>query len=180
MQAIIEDFGIFVKRNTKISLLFELNKFLLDEAGVGGNVILIIDEAQNLTLRQLEEIRLLSNFETEKEKLIQIVLVGQPELHDKLNQFQLRQLNQRISVRYKITPLEKEEVGEYINYRLKVAGSLSNLRFSPEAIEQIYYYSKGIPRLINVVCDRALLAGFVLETSEINTPIINKCIEELR
>lgn len=180
LQAIVEDFGLSVQRKTKITLLFQLNRFLLDEITSGGNVVLIVDEAQNLTPRQLEEIRLLSNFETDKDKLIQIVLVGQPELNNKLHQFQLRQLNQRIAVRYKITPLEKEEVQEYINHRLNVAGANGNIQFTPLALDQIIYFSKGTPRLINILCDRALLAGFVRETCKIDEAIIKRCVEELR
>lgn len=178
LQAIIEDFGVTIKKRTKISLLFSLNRFLLDEITAGGNVVLIIDEAQNLTPRQLEEVRLLSNFETSQEKLIQIILVGQPELHDKLKQYDLRQINQRIAVRYRITPLEKNEVQEYIEHRIRISGGENKVFFSPEAFEQIFYHSKGTPRLINIICDRALLAGFSRETKNIDESIINDCIEE--
>lgn len=179
LQAIVEDFGILIKQKTKLSLLFNLNRFLLDEAQIGGNTILIVDEAQNLSQRQLEEVRLLSNFETDKEKLIQIVLVGQPELHEKLSQFQLRQLNQRIAVRYRISSLDKQEIREYVDYRLKVAGLNGNLQFHDSAIEQIFCYSKGVPRLINIICDRSLLAGFIHESWEINEEMVKKCADEL-
>ncbi len=180
LQLIVEDLGILPKNKTKMSLISSLNKFLIQEANSGGNVALIIDEAQNLKPNQLEQIRLLSNLETEKEKLLQIILVGQPELNQRLNLTQLRQLNQRIAVRYHILPLEKDELKEYINHRLKVAGSNGNIEFTPEALEEIFIFSCGIPRLANIICDRALLAGFVKETKNIPYDIIKKCAEEIR
>lgn len=180
LQAIVADFGIPIKSRNKLVLINTLNDFLLQEAAVGNNVVLLIDEAQNLSLKQLEQVRLLSNLETEKCKLLQIVLVGQPELLDKLRSFSLRQLNQRIAVRYHILPLDKDEVVEYIKHRLHVAGAKSKIEFSPDALEGIFNYTGGTPRLINILCDRALLAGFVLETCVITSEIIKKCIEELQ
>ncbi len=180
LQLIVEDFGIIPKNKTKMSLISSLNNFLIQEANLGGNVALLIDEAQNLKPNQLEQIRLLSNLETEKEKLLQIILVGQPELKQKLSLMQLRQLNQRISVRYHILPLEKDELKEYIYHRLSVAGSNGNVEFTPEAQEEIFLFSCGIPRLTNIICDRALLAGFVSDTKKISYEIIKKCIEEIR
>jgi general secretion pathway protein A len=179
LQLIIEDLGISAKSRSKIHLISELNKFLIKESNSGGNVVLIIDEAQNLKASQLEQIRLLSNLETEKEKLLQIVLVGQPELKDKLALPQLRQLNQRISVKYHIYPLDKDELKDYIDHRLMVAGDGKSVSFSPEAIGEIFLYSQGIPRLINILCDRALLAGYVLNTKHIDYEIVKKCIEEI-
>ncbi|MDP2938889.1 MAG: AAA family ATPase [Candidatus Omnitrophota bacterium] len=180
LQLIVEDLGIIPKNKTKMSLISSLNKFLLQETSQGGNVALIIDEAQNLKANQLEQIRLLSNLETDKEKLLQIILVGQPELNQKLVLTQLRQLNQRIAIRYHILPLEKDELKEYIAYRLNVAGSNGTIEFTPEALEEIFIFSCGIPRLTNVVCDRALLSGFVKETKKISYEIIKKCVEEIR
>lgn len=180
LQLIIEDLGIILKYKTKMSLISNLNKFLLDETRSGGNVALIIDEAQNLKPNQLEQIRLLSNLETDKEKLLQIILVGQPELNQKLALTELRQLNQRISVRYHILPLEKNELKEYIAHRLSIAGSNGTIEFTPEALEEIFIFSYGIPRLTNIICDRALLAGFVQETKKISYDIIKKCAEEIR
>jgi general secretion pathway protein A len=121
----------------------------------------------------------LSNLETEKDKLIQIVLVGQPELNRRLNLYELRQIQQRIMVRCHITPLDKTEVQSYINHRLNIAGSQDRIRFSEDAIHAISDFSGGIPRLINIICDRALLAGFTAETNTIDLNIIRKCIEEL-
>jgi len=180
LQLIIKDLGIAPTYKNKASLVSSLNQFLLEETGQGHNVVLIIDEAQNLKEGQLEQIRLLSNLETEKEKLLQIILVGQPELGDKLKLSSLRQLNQRVTVRYHILPLAKSELEDYISHRLRVAGSSNKLTFTKEAIEEIYLYSGGTPRLINIICDRALLAGFVMETFTIDYGVIKKCIEEVR
>lgn len=180
LEAIIKDFGINVKYKSRLSFVWELNRFLLSESERGNNVILIIDEAQSLRTQALEQIRLLSNLETEKDKLIQIVLVGQPELNRKLNLYDLRQLQQRIMVKYHITPLEKDEIMDYINHRLNIAGSNGSIKFTDEAIKIITDFSGGTPRLINIICDRALLAGFVLETNTIDLNIINRCAEELK
>ncbi len=178
IEAIVKDFGINTKKNSRTSFFWELNQFLLREAQNGNNSILIIDESQNLQPNQLEQIRLLSNLETEKDKLIQIILVAQPELNRKLDLYELRQLQQRIMVRYNITPLDHDELKKYIYHRLDVAGS-KKIKFSEEAIEGITEFSGGTPRLINIICDRALLAGFVAETSLINARIINRCRQEL-
>lgn len=177
--AIVTDFGLTVKPKTKINLLSELNRFLIEQLKAGYNVVLVIDEAQNLKAAQLEQIRLLSNLETDKEKLIQIILVGQPELKEKLNSPPLEQLRQRIVVRYHILPLDQEEVDDYIYHRLRVAGSDGNVQFEEYAINEIYNYSGGIPRLINLICDKALLLGFVLETKIITQDMIKRCIEEI-
>lgn len=179
LEAIVKDFGIAAKLKSKLSLVGELNRFLLRESEQGNNIILIIDEAQNLKTQQLEQIRLLSNLETEKNKLIQIVLTGQPELNHKLNLYELRQLKQRIMVGYHITPLEKDEILSYINYRLDISGSCGAIKFTDEALEVIFEFSGGTPRLINMACDRALLAGFVAETRNIDFNIAHKCITEL-
>ncbi len=177
--AIVTDFGLNAKPKTKISLLTELNKFLIEQLKAGSNVVLIIDEAQNLRSAQLEQVRMLSNLETDKDKLIQIVLVGQPELRDKLNSPELEQLRQRISVRYHILPLDKAEISDYITHRMRVAGSDGSVAFSPDAISEIFEYSGGVPRLINLVCDRALLLGFTMETKEITLDMIKRSVEEI-
>ena len=179
LEAIMKDFGISLKYKTKLSLISEFNRYLLNEADSGNNVVLIIDEAQNLKPRQLEQIRLLSNLETEKDKLIQIVLVGQPELNRRLNLYELRQLQQRIMVRYHISPLDKDKVRDYIEHRLRISGSRDKIRFSEETFPVIFDFSSGIPRLINIICDRCLLAGFVAKTNIIDLNIIKKCVEEL-
>lgn len=179
LEAIMKDFGISVKTKTRLSFISEFNKFLLSEAELSNNVVLIIDEAQNLKPRQLEQIRLLSNLETEKDKLMQIILVGQPELNQRLALYELRQLQQRIMVRYHLTPLDREEINDYIRHRLSVAGSVNRIKFTDEALEIISDFSCGIPRLINIICDRALLAGFVAETSSMDLDIMKRCIKEL-
>ncbi|MBU1038230.1 MAG: AAA family ATPase, partial [Candidatus Omnitrophica bacterium] len=145
----------------------------------GNNVILIIDEAQNLKPSILEEIRMLSNLETDKDKLFQIILVGQPELKVKLASPGLRQLRQRISVRFHITPLHKNEVADYINHRLSVAGSTGQTVFEPAAIEDIYNFSGGIPRLINMVCDKSMLTAYTMETRCITAHIVSRSIKEM-
>lgn len=179
LKAILQDLSISVEKNSGASLLGRLNEFLIEQLSSSNNVVLIIDEAQNLKVSLLEQIRLLSNLETEKEKLLQIVLVGQPELREKLNSPKLTQLRQRISVRYHISPLDKDEIEQYINHRLSVAGSGSSAKFGPQAIEELYQYSQGIPRIINILCDKALLAAFVQETRFISQEMVKKCIEEL-
>ena len=167
-QTIPADFGVSVGKKTKAAMLRQFNNFLLEELSKDNNVILIIDEAQNLKVQMLEELRILSNLETEKEKLFQMILVGQPELREKLNAPNLKQLRQRIGIRFHISALPSDEIGEYINHRLKVAGSDGSIKFSDDALDMIYKYSGGIPRLINTVCDKALLSAYVMETKYIS------------
>ncbi len=123
---------------------------------------------------------MLSNLETEKEKLLQIILVGQPELSEKLKNPALRQLNQRVTVRYHILPLLKDEIGQYVAHRLKIAQADKRLQFTDDAIEAVYEYSQGTPRIINILCDRALLAGFVRETHIITDELIHTCAKEVQ
>ena len=182
LQFILKDLGIKGDFKNKFSLINALNDFLLKETYNGNNIALIIDEAQNLEVEQLEQIRLLSNLETEKEKLLQIILVGQPELCEKLNLQSLRQLDQRITVRYHILPLERHEVQNYIKHRISVASSgdtVNGVRFTKDAIDAIYENCKGTPRLINILCDRVLLAGYALETLTIDEHIVSKCVCEV-
>lgn len=180
LQAIIEDYGIKVFNKNKFAMMKELNKFLLEQLKERNNVVLIIDEAQNLKLSLLEQIRLLSNLETEKEKLLQIVLVGQPELKEKLASRELRQLQQRIGIRYHILPLDRNEVSGYITHRLTVAGARGNNFFLDDAIDKIFNFSKGIPRLINIICDKSLLAGFANETNTVDAILVDNCVKELQ
>lgn len=180
LQTIAEDFGITVKGRGKKAYFDGLNKFLLDVANEGGHVVLIIDEAQNLSPKALEQIRLISNLETEKQKLIQIILVGQPELRELLKKPQLLQLRQRISVRYHLTALTLTETEEYINHRLQKAGAKAeSVLFTSHAIHLIYRYTKGIPRMINVVCDKCLLAAYVRETRNIVHNTVEESIREI-
>ena len=164
LRAILLDFGLRAPRQDRLSLLQTLNAFLMEQAADGVSVALIIDEAQDLPRRTLEEVRLLSNLETAREKLIQIVLSGQPELGERLADPALRQLRQRITVRCHIPPLAVPEIGGYIAHRLRTAGAAADLRFTDEAIARVARYSHGVPRLINALCDYALMAAFAAET----------------
>ena len=179
LQAIIEDFGIQVKNKNKITMLNELNKFLLEQLEHKNNVVLIIDEAQNLKSSLLEQIRLLSNLETEKEKLLQIILVGQPELREKLASRELKQLRQRIAIRYHISPLSRHETDGYISHRLNVAGPGNGDIFHRDALEEIFKFSGGIPRLINIACDKSLLAGYTADKKIIDSDMVKKCFKEI-
>lgn len=179
LQAVVTDFGIQLKNKNKITMLNELNRFLLEQLRRNNNVVLIIDEAQNLKPSLLEQIRLLSNLETEKEKLLQIILVGQPQLKERLASPELVQLRQRISVRYHILPLDGDEIVSYICHRLNVAGSGNRNFFTKDGMAEIFTYSRGIPRLINIVCNKALLAGFTADTKSIDVNVIKKCVKEI-
>jgi len=230
IQVALEDFGIQTKTKNKVQLMKELNNFLIRQLSLGSNVVLIVDEAQNLRPSVLEEIRMLSNLETEKEKLIQILLLGQPELRNQLNLQKLAQLKQRINVYYHIYPLDEEETAAYINHRLKIAirtkkpappppslefscrecGKLlvasaehlgkeaecpkckqvitisprqqepvpPSVHFTDTALQDIYDYSHGIPRIINMVCDQSLLTGYVQGTHEITGAIVKDALTE--
>lgn len=179
LKAILQDLGLDHNKETKKELIDELNSFLLSHASQGGTTVLIIDEAQNLSFDVLEQIRLLSNLETDKEKLIQIILVGQEELREKLELPRMRQLNQRISVRYHLTPLSKDEVRRYIEHRLMVAGSSGGITFTRGAINVIYRRSRGIPRLINLICDRALLCGYIERSYRITRGMVRRAAGEV-
>lgn len=179
LKAILADFGIVSKSRIRADLMETLNQFMIQQLTEGCNIVVIIDEAQNLSPAVLEQIRMLSNLETHKEKLVQIALVGQPELRKKLEDPSLRQLRQRIGVRYHILPLEEDEVGSYIQHRLTVAGSNGRIHFVPKTVELIYRYSKGIPRLINMACDKCLLAGYVYEVYTITPDMAKRCLREL-
>lgn len=178
LRAISDEFRLQPARTTKKDFYDAINAFLLRELAANHNVALIVDEAQNLKPAVLEQIRLLSNLETAKEKLLQIVLVGQPELGDLLAQDNLRQLKQRIALRHHVAPLAAEELGEYIAYRWRVAGGDDRLEWSPAALAQIFDYSGGVPRVINVLCDKALLAGYVAEATLITDAMIQRAIAD--
>ncbi len=200
LKAIIQDFGIQPQRHanpvaqgvgkppdpswmqglTRKELIDELNLFLLEGADKGLFSILIIDEAQNLTQGVLEQLRILSNLETAKQKLLQIIFVGQLEFEEKLRRPDLRQLAQRITIRYALKPLSREETFLYIDHRLSVAGSKRSLAFTKGALNNIYAYSRGYPRLINVICDRSLLAGFNSRSHIITSRIVRRAAHVLR
>ena len=159
-------------------LVDALNQRLLESHAAGRRTILMIDEAQNLSADVLEEVRLLTNLETAKQKLLQIILIAQPELRDTLSQTNLRQLAQRVTGRYHLEPLSREETSNYIDHRMKVAGGLGEI-FDDKAKKEIYRFSGGVPRLINVICDRALLGAYAQETRVVTAPIIAKSIAEV-
>ena len=176
LRLILQDFGVVsraeIKRGrlagvSKQELIDTLNEFLLSLLPLGAGALLIIDEAQNLPRQVLEQIRILSNLETNKEKLLQIVLVGQLNLKDVLRAPELRQLDQRVSIRYGLKPLTREETSAYIAHRLAIAGGGAALTFSPKALDLVHRYSGGIPRLINLLCDRSLLGGYSAHTTKI-------------
>lgn len=168
IQVIVEDFGIQPKGKKKKDYFDALNKFLLEEVEKGFNAVVIVDEAHLLSPRALEQVRLLSNLETATHKLLQIVLVGQPELRPLLDKPNLRQVRQRIAFRYHLSELSREETHNYIAHRLSVAGAERNF-FTEEAMDLIHEHSSGIPRVINVLADRAMLAGFT-QSSQLITP----------
>jgi general secretion pathway protein A len=181
LRLILVDFGVVsrdeAKRGrlagvTKQELIDTLNEFLLSLLPLGAGALLIIDEAQNLPLQVLEQIRILSNLETDKEKLLQIVLVGQRNLKDLLKSPELRQLDQRISIRYELEPLNREETAAYIAHRLAIAGGGAAVSFAPRALDLVHRYTGGIPRLINLLCDRSLLGGYSARTARITPDLV--------
>jgi len=179
LRAVCDEFRLQPAKTTRKDLYDTINAFLFRELAANHNVALIVDEAQNLKPRVLEQIRLLSNLETEKEKLLQIILVGQPELGELLDREDLRQLRQRVALRHHITPLELEEIGQYIHHRLQVAGGDGRIRWTDAALLLIQKYSRGVPRLINVICDKALLAGYVAEAWTIDAEQVQRAADEL-
>ena len=179
LRTILRELSLPDRGNDRTRLLDRLNAFLLEESRNGREVVLIVDEAQDLSDELLEEVRLLSNLETDDRKLLQIVLVGQPELRAALDSQRLRQLRQRIAVRYHLGPLERDEAESYIQHRLRVAGADGRPTFSRPALRSIYRYSSGVPRLINAVCDAALLCGWVEERDRLSWRQVRRAIAEL-
>jgi general secretion pathway protein A len=179
MRAIATEFGLDVKGLDRMESITAISDHLLQQVLSGKETVLIIDEAQNLTEDLLEQVRLLSNIETDDRKLLQIVLMGQPELRERLNSPRLRQLRQRITVRYHLAALRPAEMAQYIQHRLYLAGGTGIPRFTRPALWRIFRYSKGIPRLINAVCDKALLAGFVEQSDRITFRMAGRAIREL-
>jgi len=180
LKNILWDFSVIPEGNSKSELVTQLNEYLINEVSLKGKTaLLIIDEAQNLSIETLEQLRILSNIETDKEKLLQILLMGQEELVQKLNLQQLRQLNQRITVRFYLSPLKKSEIGEYLEFRLKKANPKKDVKFTRSAIKEIYNFSNGVPRLINMIANRCLIAGFVSEKDSIDKKIVRRAKESL-
>ena len=180
LKMVCKEFELDPKTNDKAELIDIFSGYLIDQFAGGERVVLIVDEAQNLTNDTMEEIRMLSNIETEKHHLVQIILVGQPELKFKLQQRNLRQLAQRVTVHCHLKGLENDEVAQYIKHRLEVGGSQRFDLFDKETIENIAIYSRGIPRLINVLCDSALVYGFADELRTIGKDVLDNVYEELK
>jgi type II secretory pathway predicted ATPase ExeA len=181
LRSVCEEFGLIEPKKPLQEIhdyLVSLNEFLLESYRKGENCVLIIDEAQNLSAEVLESIRLLSNFETSKDKLLQILLVGQPELAVRLNSPELRQLKQRVMLRHHLRALSLQECCEYVHNRLKIAGGDRPI-FTPSALESIYSCSGGIPRIVNVLCDNALLTGYALGRKDIDPGVIREVAEDL-
>jgi general secretion pathway protein A len=179
LEYVLHDWGVKAEGLTHAQRLMALNDFLIDQHRQALSPILVIDEAQNLSIPTLEAVRMLSNFETTHEKLMQILLVGQPELRDKLNSPELRQLKQRVGLRCHIGPLSPPEIRLYIRHRLRVAGATDAAIFSDGAVQKIAEYSRGVPRVINIVCDHCLLAGYADSKRRIDGGLVDEAIEYL-
>jgi general secretion pathway protein A len=178
IRLICDEFGVQVPDDAdKAAMLLALNSFLIQQLAEDRLVVVIIDEAQNLSDKVLEELRMLSNLETSSEKLLQIVIVGQPELRDKVSQPHLEQLRQRIALSYHLDPLTLEEIAAYINHRMKIAGAEHTASFTPDALAKIARFSRGTPRIINGLCDNALLYGFTAGTTTIDEKLIDKVLK---
>jgi general secretion pathway protein A len=179
MRSILRELDLDDSGNDRVRLVERLNEFLLDRAHAGIVVVLFIDEAQDMSDELLEQVRLLSNLETDEHKLLQIVLIGQPELRERLNRNEMRQLRQRVTVRYHLAPISRQETAAYIQHRLLIAGSNGRPSFSRPAFWSIYRYSRGVPRLINAVCDKALLCGFVQGRDHLRWWQVRRAIHDL-
>ena len=179
LETIMIDFGLDPAGRSKPLMLRDLAQYLVDQRLAGRMVLVVIDEAQNLTLSALEELRMLSNLETEKSKLLQIVMVGQPNLRDKLQTPELEQLRQRITVSYHLLPLDAEETYNYINHRLRRAALGTPIEFPREGTDLIHARSRGVPRIVNVICDAALVFGYAEERSQIDLSLIREVLGEL-
>ncbi len=180
LRNILWDLGVIPEGTHTNELIAQLNEFLLNEVAIKGKTaLIIIDEAQNLSTETLEQLRILSNIETDKEKLVQILLMGQEELLQKLNLQELRQLNQRITVRFYLNPLKKNEIKEYLDFRIKKGNPEKDIKFTKMAVKEIYNFSKGVPRLINMIANRCLIAGFVSDKTTIDWRIVKRAKESL-
>lgn len=178
LMSILEDLEVDYVPGSKAKLLSQLNDYLIEQLRTQNNVVLIVDEAQNLTPSLLEEIRMLSNLETEDQKLIQIIFIGQPELKKKLALPQLEQLRQRIAFYYELKPLDIKDAKDYIIHRLKVASDSDRKYFTDKALDLICEFSGGVPRLINQICDSALLSGYICEKEKIDENLVKEVIGE--
>lgn len=182
LQYVLADFGLPASGKNKVELLLDLSKFLVTRGSMRMTTVLIVDEAHDLPVDTLEELRLLSNLETTEEKLLQIVLVGQPELDNKLDSVGLRQLKQRIALRTQLDALNAKQTQEYIDQRLGIAGADLNANpiFSPQSIAAIYAYSRGYPRLINIICENALISAYGRQSHTVTATMIEDIASDFR
>ncbi len=181
MQYILSDFKLPTSGKNKSDLLFDLGQFLVNRGSKKMTTVLVVDEAHHLSAEILEEVRLLSNLETDDDKLLQIVLVGQPELNEKLDSIGLRQLKQRIAVRTHLRSLNAEETDRYIQQRLQIAGgSFPDPLFPPDTIEAVYHHSHGLPRLINTICDNALVIAYARRLPTVTPDVVEEVAKEFR
>jgi general secretion pathway protein A len=179
LKAILTELGETKLAKNQNDLVSQMNRVLLDRIGKNRDIVLIIDEAQNLTFEVLEQIRLLSNLETDKQKLLQIVLMGQPELKEILGRDELRQLRQRILVHYELHPLSANDMAHYIHHRLSLAGGNGRPNFTRWALRALHRGSRGIPRIVNNLCDKALLAAFIRESDEVCYWDVRRAFKEM-
>ena len=180
LQALLVEFGFKPFRKPKVELLAMIKDFMVEQYAGGKKILLVIDEAQNLSRKVLEEVRLLSGLETKKEKLLRIILAGQPELAHKLDSPRLQQLMQRVRLRFHLGALSKRETHEYITHRLKVAGAGNRAIFEPAACDVVFRYAGGVPRLVNVLCDTAMLCAFAEERTTVDDSLVKAAVEELQ
>ncbi|HEY6483195.1 MAG TPA: AAA family ATPase [Steroidobacteraceae bacterium] len=180
LQAVLVQFGFSPFKMKKAELIATLNNFLIEQYAAGRKVLLIVDEAQNLSMRVLEEIRLLSGVETTKEKVLRIILAGQPELNEKLDAPELVQLTQRIRLRFHLTTLSAQETHAYIQHRLEVAGGGDRQIFAEEVFPEIFHFAGGVPRLVNTLCDTAMMAAFTSDRDTVSMADVRQAIEELQ
>jgi len=180
LKAILTELGETKLSRSQNDLVAQVNRVLLDRIEKGRDIVLIIDEAQNLKFEVLEQIRLLSNLETDRQKLLQIVLMGQPELKEVLARDELRQLRQRILVHYELHPLSSEDVSQYIQHRLSLAGGNGRPSFTRWALRAIHRGSGGIPRVVNNLCDKSLLSAFIRESDEVNYWDVRRAVRDMK
>jgi general secretion pathway protein A len=180
LQSVLVQFGFQPFQMKKVELMSTLNNFLIEQYASGRRVLLIVDEAQNLSMKVLEEIRLLSGIETTKDKVMRIILAGQPELNEKLDMPELAQLTQRVRLRFHLTPLSREDTDHYIRHRLEVAGSNGRDIFAPDTYPMIFRFTGGVPRLINTLCDTAMMAAFAQDEDTVTLDTLKSALEELR
>jgi type II secretory pathway predicted ATPase ExeA len=180
LQSVLVQFGFQPFKMRKAELLATLNQFLIEQYAAGRKVLLIVDEAQNLSLRVLEEIRLLSGVETSREKVLRIILAGQPELNDKLDSRELVQLAQRIRLRFHLTALSQEDTRQYVQHRLEVAGAAGREIFAPDTFPEIYRYTGGTPRLVNTLCDTAMMGAYAGDRPAVTREDVLHAVEELQ